>query len=178
MTSDRDIVKLFSTDQHRALKALHDKYADACYCVALRYLKEKFDAEEAVADAFINAYMHLPKFEFRNDGSLYPWLKKITVNQCLMRLRKKNIQFLEFDPTFVEVADVDILQSLAYEDLLNLLSLVPHHYSLVFQLYEIEGYNHSEIAEILGISSGSSKAYLHHAKNQMKKILAENYNLK
>ena len=73
-----------------AQKQLYDLYVDHMMLTCLRYIADREDAQEIMLDGFVNGYKNLDRFEYRGEGSLRAWLKKIMVNQCLMFLRKKN----------------------------------------------------------------------------------------
>lgn len=137
--------------------------------VCNRYLPVREDAEEALMDAFYNCYKHIGAFSYAGAGSLRAWLKKIVVNQCLMQLRKKKLEFADStDITELPLPVQDgILESLTAKEILKLVHGLPAGYRTVFNLYLFEGKSHKEISELLGISESTSKTQLHKAKAQL-----------
>lgn len=175
MLDDKDIQRKLKSNPEQGLKALHDKYADRCFWVALRYLNDRLEAEEVVMDGYLKVYHNLNSFNYEDEKGFYPWLKRIIVNESLMRIRKKHLIKENLDSVTDATSSFDALDHLVYQDIVNLLKKIPTIYSTVFQLYEIEGYTHSDIAEKLELSIGSSKAYLHHARAQMQKLVLQYY---
>ena len=154
--------------------------------LARRMLGDHALAEDAVQDAFINAFRALDSFEGRS--SLKTWLHRITVNACLMKMRQSKQraeqaidEYLpEFDQNNCRIeapwnhlASVDdILESEHLRDLVktNILTL-PEQYRNVLLLRDIEGYDTSEVAMLLGISVSNVKVRLHRARSALKKLL-------
>ena len=171
MLDDRNIHEIFLSNKEKGLKILHEKYAGSFYWLGLRYLRNEQDAEEVVIDTFLKVYEHLGQFTFSSEKGLYPWLKKIAVNECLSKIRKRklNLEVVEVLPEISKAAEV--LDQLSYEEVTQALAKLPTLQSVVFQLYEVEGYNHAEIAEKLHLSQGTSKAYLHHARNKLQMMV-------
>jgi RNA polymerase sigma factor (sigma-70 family) len=171
MMSEQEILILYKKDRRKALKNLHGLYADVCYMVAKRYLRNNEDAEEIVMDTFLIAFEKLQEFQWSHEGSVRAWLKKVTVNNCLMKLRKKRLVFEEEISIEFEKEDELVFSNLQYHEIVKAVQSLPQQYSLVFQLHEVDGFSHPEIAILLGLSPGSSKAYLNRARTSLKEIL-------
>lgn len=169
--SEQEILILYKKERCKALKNLHDLYADVCYMVAKRYLRNHEDAEEIVMDTFLTAFDKLQEFQWTHEGSLRAWLKKVTINNCLMKLRKKKLVFIDLLNNEFEREDELVFSNLQYHEIIKAVQSLPQQYSLVFQLHELDGFSHPEIANLLGLSSGSSKAYLNRARTSLKEIL-------
>ena len=174
MIADQDILKSSLSHPSLATKLLYEKYADLCYIVSMRYLNNKELAEEMVMNAFLKAHQNLHNFEKMSSGSLKAWIKKIVINECLMQLRKKNIFSDSFEEPAAFQIDSIAFPNLHYKDIINLINEIPEHLKTVFNLYEIEGYKHNEIAEILSVSVGTSKSSLSRAKAMLREKLTIN----
>jgi RNA polymerase sigma factor (sigma-70 family) len=173
MISEKEILDIFQINPESGLYLLHKKYADICFSVAFRYLQNHEDAEEKVIDTFFSAFKNLSKFKYEREGLLKMWLKKICINHCLQLIRqKKNIVLSDIND--VQIASKEShLDTLNYDDLMNILGQLPEIQKLVFQLYEIDGYTHPEISEQLNIGLGTSKSYLHRAKATLKLLISK-----
>ena len=154
----------------KAQKLLYERFAAQMYGVCLRYLKNEMDAEEALLNGFMKIYQHICKFEAK--GSFEGWVRRIMVNEALAFLRKKEPLHLAMEDSHVQVAGVgNADQDLAVGELLELLLTLPAGYRAVFNLYAIEGYAHKEIAEMLGITEGTSKSQLSKARAMLQRRL-------
>lgn len=156
-----------------AQKALYDQFSSAHLGVCKRYVKDNGDAEYVMLEGF---YKILTKINtFKHKGSFEGWMRRIMVNESLMFLRKRvNYHMVLETNANIPTNDISIEDTLAYEDLLKILDLLPDGYRTVFNMYVIEGYKHKEIAELLNISISTSKTQLLHAKNRLKEILKKN----
>src|SRR5690606_28861909 len=129
------------------------------------------DAEEIVMDTFLIAFEKLQEFQWSHEGSVRAWLKKVTINNCLMKLRKKRLLFDELSTMEFEKEDELAFSNLQYHEIIKAIQSLPQQYALVFQLHELDGFSHPEIANLIGLSTGSSKAYLNRARTTLKEIL-------
>jgi RNA polymerase sigma-70 factor (ECF subfamily) len=158
-----------------AQKCIFDQWAGKMLLVCRRYVKSAEDAEELMLDGFYKFFKSLGGFEYQGDAALFAWLKKIMVNECLMFMRKKNLFVLVSDSN-AETTGVEeeALNRMSAAEIFNLVVQLPAGYRTVFNLYEIEGMSHREIAALLGISEGTSKSQLSKAKTLLQKMLAQN----
>lgn len=144
--------------------------------VCLRYLKHQEDAEDILSEGFFKMFRGLVKFKFQGEKQFFGWVKTIMVNECLMKLRRdKDIRVIAINEEIDQSLNATALESLAAEDILKIIKLIPLGYRTVFNLYEVEGYSHKEIGKMLGVSIGTSKSQLFKAKKILKEVLsAEN----
>jgi len=152
-------------------KQFFEQYGPYVKGVVWRYFKD----DATIEDVFIQAmYKILTKLDSLDDRTkLLGWMKRIAVNECLMELRKNKNQFEEpLSSVAYRVGDDDQYE-LDVDKIKKALDLLPDGYRTVFNLYEIEGYKHREIAEILGISINTSKSQLIMAKKKLREILIE-----
>lgn len=155
-----------------AQKCLFDEMAHKLLIVCRRYVKNPEDAEEIMLDGFYKFFKNLSSFSFQGDAALFAWMKKIMVNECLMFLRKKNVFTIASDLVAEEVSlQEEALNNLSADEIFNLVVQLPIGYRTVFNLYEIEGMSHKEIAALLNISEGTSKSQLSKSKNLLQKML-------
>jgi len=130
------------------------------------------EAEDILQEGFIKVFQHLTSVHSKEhlDG----WICKIMINTALThytnQLKFKNDESINFD-TFDTTISEDALSKLSYKELLRILQGIPAGYRTIFNLYVIDGFNHKEIGEILGIAESTSKSQLRKAKITMKKIL-------
>lgn len=158
-----------------AQKCLFDLLSDKMLLVCRRYVKSNEDAEEVLLDGFYKFFKNMGSFQYQGDAALYSWIKKIMINECLMLLRKKNVFTIV---TEADVADYPLeataLNDLSAKEIFDLIVQLPVGYRTVFNLYEIEGLEHKEIATLLGIAEGTSKSQLSKAKIVLQKNLEQN----
>lgn len=130
------------------------------------------EAEDAMTTGFVKVFSKIEMFEYRGKGSLEGWIKRIMVNECLMVLRRKKHDMVEIDKMANFLPSSIALDShLIEEEIMNQIQALPNGYRTVFNMYVIEGFNHKEIGEKLGISENTSKSQLSKARASLKKSL-------
>lgn len=139
--------------------------------ISLSYSKSRDLALEITNDSFMKCFDSFKKMD--EAPSLKPWLRRITVNTAIDYYRKgKRFQnHREADGETPVFDDVYAPDQLAYEDILKLLNQLPEDQHLVFNLYEVEGYNHKEVADRLEITESSSRVYLMRAKSKLRQLI-------
>ncbi|MBX2905621.1 MAG: sigma-70 family RNA polymerase sigma factor [Taibaiella sp.] len=169
-TDEAQLVQRCKNNEPAAQRILYDRYVEDIMILCLRYLTNTEDAKEAMMDGFLSFFKNIGGFEYRGEGSVKAWLKKITVNHCLMRLRKNVQHHSELVEGANEPAleDNELFGSMAAKEILELLQSLPEGYRTVFNLYVFEDMGHKEIGELLGISENTSKSQLHRARALMK----------
>jgi RNA polymerase sigma factor (sigma-70 family) len=157
-----------------AQQQLFGQLCDRMQLLCRRYVKVEQDAEELVLDGFYKFFKSLQEFEYRNEAALYSWLKKIMINECLMFLRKKHAFMIVSETAAEDIPfEEDVLDQLSAAEIFQAVIQLPVGYRTVFNLYEIEGMNHGEIAALLGVSEGTSKSQLSKAKALLQKTLTK-----
>lgn len=158
-----------------AQKYLFDLMADRLLMICRRYIKNMEDAEEIMLDGFYKFFKNLSSFSYQGEAALFVWMKKIMINECLMFLRKKNVFSIVSDSDAEDIPlEEEALNNLSAAEIFNLIIQLPVGYRTVFNLYEIEGMGHKEIAELLSISEGTSKSQLSKSKVLLQKMLLKN----
>lgn len=153
-------------DQNRfAQQQIYTKYSSKMLSVCRQYIKDLHLAEDVMITAFMKVFTHLKNFEHK--GSFEGWIRRIMINECISYIRvKKQVKFIE-DETFFEERYNDIEGKFSMDDIQFLIDGLPDGYRMVFNLYIIEGYKHHEIGDLLGISEGTSKSQLMHARRML-----------
>lgn len=172
--TELELIEACKIHDRRAQQLFYDRYAPFVFGVCKRYVKNREDAEEVLGEAFykILTNIHL----FKNEGSFEGWMRRVTVNEALMFLRKQHNFNLtvELNPNADSEQDsATAVDDLAARDILILLDGLPTGYRTVFNLYAVEGYKHREIADMLGISINTSKSQLILAKKRLQQLLEE-----
>ena len=159
----------------RAQRVFCETYAAQMLAVCQRYLKTQEDAEEVLQNALLKALDKLS--ELSNKERPEPWLKRIAANESLNFIRQKRNVFVEIDESTEDIAssESDFPSGFEAEELLRLIHSLPLGYRVVFNLYAIEGYEHSEIADLLGIDPATSRSQLHKARKQLQSQLRKKF---
>jgi RNA polymerase sigma factor (sigma-70 family) len=169
--SEIEIIQGCKKKKEKYRELLYKRFYGYAMSVSLRYAYSREDALEITNDSFLKAFENITNF----DEKLYfkAWFRKILINTSIDNLRKtkKINQHVEFTKIHDEEINPDIISSLNIEDILNLLNDLPEIYRITFNLFEIEGFSHEEIAVTLGIETSTSRANLTRAK----KILRQSY---
>lgn len=165
-----ELIKKAGHGSAKAQKSLFDLLADKMMLVCRRYVKNSEDAEEVLLDGFYKFYKNLNAFSYNGEAALIAWLKKIMINECLMLLRKTNVFIIVSDTVAEDIPlQEEALNNLSAKEIFDLIVQLPVGYRTVFNLHEIEGMNHEEIAQLLGIAAGTSKSQLSKAKALLQK---------
>jgi RNA polymerase sigma factor (sigma-70 family) len=160
----------------RAQKTLFEKFAPKMLAVCQRYAKNTEEAEDILQDGFVKVFMKLK--DFKQEGSLEGWIRRIMVNTALDQIRK-NGRFLgdtDVDAVGYKLDSNDfIAENLMAEDLMKLIRSLPDGYRTVFNLFAIEGYSHAEIGEMLGVTESTSKSQYSRARAHLREQLEPEY---
>ena len=151
---------------------LYKQYSKAMFNLAYRMMNNREDAEDILQDAFIECFRNLDAFRF--ESTFGAWLKRIVINGCINQLRKKKIDFV-FCETLPETSPEEEPDGVWDTDkIFKTIELLPDGYRIILTLYLLEGYDHTEIAGILGISESTSKSQYSRAKDKLRNLLVKN----
>ncbi|MAB49586.1 MAG: RNA polymerase subunit sigma-70 [Flavobacteriaceae bacterium] len=159
---------------------LYRQYCDGMLIVALRFVKDTMEAEDIVQEAFIKAFSRLD--QYRAEVSFGAWLKRIVVNRCIDVLKSKKQRLIELEEHHLNVIDAKdenewlVDDDITIEDVKTAIEELPEKYRYVVMLYLIEGYDHSEISEILNISEVASRTQLSRGKQKLQTVLKREKN--
>jgi len=171
-------LRILEGDQ-KAFREFYGKYSKWFFLTCLRYVNSKEDAQDLLQDSFIAIHRDLHQFD-HTKGQLKYWCRKVVVNVCLQYLRKKSVlkDFDELEETIdVMVEESSAIDNLSVKELLNYVVQLPKGYRTIFNLYVIDGYNHKEIAQLLGISANTSKTQLMKARRMLQVKINKNNQL-
>jgi RNA polymerase sigma-70 factor (ECF subfamily) len=162
---------------HKQQKIVYDQYRGYALKIVFRYIYRFDRAIDVVTDGFVKLFMHFPKFQIGDDADnekiMMGWLKKIMINTAIDELRKDSmLPEIGGIPEYVwEISDNDNKadQRMLYKDLVGLIKELPPDYRVIFNLYVIDGYSHSEISELMQIPVGTSKSHLSRARLLLQK---------
>lgn len=175
---EKKLIKNCLAGNAAAQEKLFKKYYALMLGICLRYAKDRDGALEILQEGFIKIFGNLDKFKF--EGSFQGWMKRIMVNSAIDKYRKISAEPVSYDIEDHQNLGVkdDVFSNFEKEDLLSCIQELPEGYRTIFNMYVIEGYSHKEIAKELNISEGTSKSQLFKAKQLLKKIVVERFNLK
>jgi len=177
VTNLKEIIKKCSSGDGKAQAMLYQHFAEKMYVVCLRYSKDATEAEDNLQEGFVKVFTKIKQYSFK--GSFEGWMRRIIVNTALEKFRKKNHLYPVEDVVVYEnVAFTnDLVERISAQELLSIIKELPPRYKMVFNLYAIEGYSHKEIAEMMGISEGTSKSNLSRARAILQKKVTIEFGL-
>lgn len=148
---------------------LYQLFSSRMFAVCLYYSKDQTEAEDILHDGFMKVYKYIRQYQGK--GSFEGWIKRIMINTALERFRKQNYLYTVEDvfEYMEEESNENIISSISFQDLLDLIRELSPQYRMVFNLYAVEGHSHKEISDMLAISVGTSKSNLARAR----KVLQE-----
>lgn len=146
------------------------------YNICLRMVRNEADAEDLLQNAFVDVFTKIDSY--RGDATIGAWIKRITINTCINYLKKRKLDIGEWDE---RISDTPADDGRAYseetrmtvEKVKRAMGALPDGYRTVFSLYLIEGYDHKEIADVLGISEATSKSQYSRARKKVRELIDE-----
>jgi len=159
-----DLIRGCLDENRRMQEELYRRFSPRMYAVCLRYAGNAEEAEDILQEGFIKIFKKLDSF--RSEGSFEGWIRRIFVNTAIEHFRRKRyLQTVsEKEENTIEGNDISVLDKMAAKDIVALIKELSPGYRTVFNMYVVEGYTHKEIADMLGISEGTSKSQLSRAK--------------
>lgn len=174
--ADFPLVRAAAHGSMAAFEEIYSRYHRRVYAICLRMLRNTTEAEDLTQDVFLQLYRKIGSF--RGDSAFSTWLHRLSVNEVLMHFRKRNVKFEKTtekgDPPVQVVSGTEnpkrmsIVDKIALEDAIQQL---PPGYRNVFVLHDVRGYEHDEVANILGCAAGTSKSQLNKARAKLQKLL-------
>jgi len=151
---------------------LYKQYSKAMYNLAYRILNNREDAEDILQESFVECFKNIGSFRF--ESTFGAWLKKITVNKCINQIKKKRIDLTpcEMLPEQIYEEDEEVIYDTS--KIFKCIEMLPDGYRIILTLYLLEGYDHSEISQILAISESTSKSQYSRAKEKLRNLLSKN----
>jgi len=158
------LIKRCKKGNPKSQEELYRRFASAMYGVCLQYASGEEDAQDILQDGFIKVFAKLD--QVKNPAAFPGWIRRIMINTALEKYRSQVLlqRVDDMKGDLPEVSGDEVFNSLTCEELVALIQTLSPKYRMVFNLFAIEGYNHQEISETLGISVGTSKSNLSRAR--------------
>ena len=168
-----DLILSCQRGESKGQRKLFDRFVDVCLNVSKRYVTDDDLAKEAVIRGFAKLFEKIATtYEHRGEKTFEGWLMRIMVNESLMLLRERKRITVQSDYESVDASiDSEAFNKMEAEYIYEALSTLPSGYRVIISLYAIEGYSHKEIADQLGISEGTSRSQLMHARRKLQTVL-------
>ena len=157
-----------------AQEALYRDFYAFAMRVALRYARDEQDAADILTNAFLKIFKSIHAFDPAK-GNLHGWIKRIVVNEGLdhIKARERFSSHVELEQVETPPVPITVLEQMGATEIMQLVNRLPPATHAVFVLYVVEGYNHREIGEQLGISEGTSKWHFSEARKTLQKMITE-----
>jgi RNA polymerase sigma-70 factor (ECF subfamily) len=175
-STDLDLCRMASNGNLAAFELIYERYHRRTYSLCLRMTNNQTEAEDLTQEVFIQLFRKIGSF--RGDSAFSTWLHRLTVNQVLMHFRRRSVknERTSDDGEMPEQAvsgtanpsKMAVIDRIALK---NAISQLPNGYRNVFMLHDVEGFEHEEVARLLGISVGTSKSQLHKARLKLRGLL-------
>jgi RNA polymerase sigma-70 factor (ECF subfamily) len=168
----QEIIDQCREGSQKAQFQLYKLYYRPMYSVCMRIVNHETDAEDVMQEAFLNAFRKIDTY--KGEVSFGAWLKKIVINRSLDYLKKRKVKFEEINDKTNKIIDVQMeTKEVNVQVIKDAIQKLPDGYRVILSLYLIEGYDHEEISEILGISNSNSRTQFLRAKNKLREILKD-----
>jgi len=169
--TERELVRGCLDNDPRCQELLYARYARRMYAVCLRYARHQLEAQDLMQEGFIRVFDKLKGF--RMDGSLEGWVRRIMVHTAINHYRRKAFQMERFGLEHVPEEPVasTAVDHLGEQELLAMVSALPDGYRVVFNMDAIEGFDHAEIASMLGCGESTSRSQLAKARRMLQSMI-------
>ena len=175
-STDIELCKLAADGSLSAFEVIYQRYHRRTFSLTLRMTGNQTEAEDLTQEVFIQLFRKIGSF--RGDSAFSTWLHRLTVNQVLMHFRKRSFKNEKTsedgempEQTVTGSADPGKMAVVDRIALKNAIAALPKGYKNVFVLHDVEGFEHEEVARMLGISVGTSKSQLHKARLKLRGLL-------
>ena len=180
LSPDADALVRAQAGDHYAFAQLYALHKRRIYSLCLRMVGNVAEAEDLTQEAFLQ--LHRKIATFRGDSAFSTWLHRLAINVVLMHLRKKGLPEVSLEETMepqqedgpkkdIGTRDNTLAGSIDRVNLERAVESLPPGYRIIFVLHDVEGYEHNEIAEMMGCSIGNSKSQLHKARMKLRDLL-------
>lgn len=170
-----EVVKALIRGDKQAFEQIYSRYSGLFFTITRRYARNHQEAEDLLQEGFVQIYRKVHTFNFK--GSFEGWMKRVVVNKCLSALKKKNLMtdlpVSEMDTGLEGSQDAIGISRLSVEEILRAFEELPSGARTVLNLYAVDGFDHREIAEQLGITESASRSQLTKARARLKLVLEE-----
>ena len=172
--TEKEIIQGCIKKERRAQSALYELYYPLMKNIISRYANQHDDKSSLINSGFYKVLKNIKSYD--HQYALATWIRNVVINNCIDEYRKKknketNVLLEDLDETPVQLDFNQGLKNLEEKDLLEILQILPPMSRKVFNLYAIDGYKHNEIADLLSISSGTSRWHLNFARTKLKELI-------
>jgi len=150
----------------KAQGELYKLFSRKMFALCLKYSRNRAEAEDNLQDSFMTVFKKIEQYDHR--GAFEGWIKRITINTALQRYRSQGVLNIVNEENIEDVKVEDEDYELSIDFLLNCIQELPDRYRLVFNLYALDGFSHKEIANMLEITTGTTKSNLARARMILK----------
>ncbi len=181
---EAEAIRLAQQGDVAAFERIYRLHNRRVYSLCLRMVGNTAEAEDLTQEAFLQLFRKISSF--RGESAFSTWLHRLSVNVVLMKLRKKRMPEISLEETTEPdeesggprrdfgAPDLQLSGSVDRVNLQRAVEQLPPGYRAIFVLHDVQGYEHNEIAEIMGCSIGNSKSQLHKARMRLRELLHEN----
>lgn len=175
---EEELIKGCIKNERLAQKRLYERFYGKMFGVCMRYSSHREQATEIMNLAFFKVFKTMESFAEKG-GNLEAWIYRIMVNTAIDYLRAEvRHQHSDIEKTVYVEDTSDVVSDLSAEDIMRMVNKLTPAYRTVFNLYVVEGYNHKEIGDMLGISEGTSKSNLAKARAKLQDMIIEQNKVK
>jgi RNA polymerase sigma-70 factor (ECF subfamily) len=168
----QEIIDQCREGSQKAQFQLYKVYYRPMYSICMRIINNETEAEDVMQEAFLNAFKKIDTY--KGEVSFGAWLKKIVINRSLDILKKRKVKFEEINEKTNQLPDYQMeIKEVNMTVIKDAIQKLPDGYRVVLSLFLIEGYDHEEISEILGISNSNSRTQYLRAKNKLRELLKD-----
>ncbi len=168
----QEIIDQCREGSQKAQFQLYKLYYRPMYSICMRIINNETEAEDVMQEAFLNAFKKIDTY--KGEVSFGAWLKKIVINRSLDILKKRKVKFEEINEKTNQLPDYQMeIKEVNMTVIKDAIQKLPDGYRVVLSLFLIEGYDHEEISEILGISNSNSRTQYLRAKNKLRELLKD-----
>ncbi len=167
-----DIVAKCKTNDRNAQLKLYNQYCEGMFCVAMRFLNNAHDAEDVLQEAFIRAFQKI--HQFKGDVTFGAWLKRIVINQSIDFLKSKRLDSVALDERYMHIETDNnwtVSEGISLNEVKSTIETLPEKYRYVVMMFLMEGYDHSEISQVLQLAETTCRTRLFRGKALLKESL-------
>jgi RNA polymerase sigma-70 factor (ECF subfamily) len=175
--SEEELILGCEKGNSKSQELLYRQYYGYAMTICLSYSGSRDEASEILNEAFFKVFNKI--HTYKKGSSFKAWLRRTVVNTAIdyFRANKKFMFNVEMNEAITEETDSDIVNDITAQEIFDLLQRLPEKYRITFNLFELEGYSHEEISEILNIPVGTSRSNLARAKQRLRELVTQHYNM-
>ncbi len=169
-----DIIEKCKANDRKAQLSLYKKYSEGMFKVAIRFLKNADDAEDVVQESFIKAFQKM--HQFNGDVTFGAWLKRIVINKSIDFLKSKQQKLEAIDERYMHIEennDWTIDHAITVDEVKTAIAQLPDNYRYVVMMFLMEGFDHKEISQVLGLTESTCRTRLLRGKGLLQQLLKD-----